>query len=239
MRGDINGTIAMSLLQWPGGMGGTAFPAPVAVSLLPTNFTVTANTWTFHRVTLNIPSISGYVLGAANNDALYLRFHNLVDAAVATQQGFPTPISYTGLLDFANVQLEEGDIEVPEFEYRPIALELSLCQRYYQKSYQQSVIPGTGSPVTPEKQGEEYLEANGTGGVVNLRYPVTMRSAPAISLIGSDGVPNQAFSIIGVVTGLSIFSIGEASTSVIYGIVAPAANDDIAYSYHYTADAEL
>ena len=144
MRGDIGGTIAMSLLQWPGG-GGTSFPAPVPVSLLPTNFTVTAGTWTFHRLTLEIPSISGFVLGLGNDDALYLRFHNLVDAPVATNQGFPTPISYTGELDFANIQFEEGDIPVPEFEDRPVALELRLCQRYYEIAHRDESTHGTST----------------------------------------------------------------------------------------------
>ena len=144
MRGDIGGTIAMSLLQWPGG-GGTSFPAPVPVSLLPTNFTVTAGTWTFHRLTLEIPSISGFVLGPSNDDGLYLRFHNLVDAPVATNQGFPTPISYTGLLDLANIQFEEGDNPSPEFEVRPEALELSLCQRFYEIAFREESTHGVSS----------------------------------------------------------------------------------------------
>ncbi len=141
MRGDISGTIAMSLLQWPGG-GGTAFPAPVSIALLPTNFIVTAGTWTFHRVTLDIPSISGFVIGASNNDGLYLRFHNLVEPALATNQGYPTPISYTGLLDLANVQIEEFDITDPEFEDRPISLELRLCQRFYEIGHRDESMHG-------------------------------------------------------------------------------------------------
>ena len=33
-----------------------------------------------------------------------------------------------------NIQLEEGTVATP-FEQRPIGLEFSLCQRYYQKMY--------------------------------------------------------------------------------------------------------
>ena len=138
MRGDIGGTIAMSLLQVPG-VGGS----PVPFALLPTNFTVTANTWTFHRLVVEIPSISGFVIGA--NNSLYLRFHNQVDAPIAISQGFPTPISYTGLLDFANIQFEEDDNPAPEFEVRPEALELSLCERYYEVAIRDESTHGVSS----------------------------------------------------------------------------------------------
>ena len=41
-----------------------------------------------------------------------------------------------------NVQLEEGSIATP-FELRPIGLELIMCQRYYEKSYNDAEAPGT------------------------------------------------------------------------------------------------
>ncbi len=130
MRGDVGGTVATSFLQFPGSLG-----TPAANAILPTNFTVTANTWTFHTLTFQVPSIAGFVIGAAGNDGLYVRFHNHVDASIATNQGFPTPISYTGFLDIANVQLEAGDIDDPIFEVRDLGFELQLCQRYYEEGH--------------------------------------------------------------------------------------------------------
>jgi hypothetical protein len=38
----------------------------------------------------------------------------------------------TGTFDFAQIQLEEGELAT-KFEERPFALELALCQRYYEK----------------------------------------------------------------------------------------------------------
>ncbi len=238
MRGDINGTIAMSLLQWPGSSG--TIPVGVPASLLPTNFTVTAGTWTFHRVTLDIPTISGFVLGPNDDDGLYLRFHNLIDANIATQQGFPTPISYAGELDFANVQLEEGDIDVPEFEHRQIGLELSLCQRYYQKSYQQDVFPGAGTPVSTERPGEIYIDSDlNFSGAFSHSFATAMRASPTISLFSSAGVPNQAFDIIGQTVDLSVFGLGETGFSGGWSNQQPPSGDPLSYSYHYTVDAEF
>lgn len=47
-----------------------------------------------------------------------------------------------GNLHTTGWQLEEGSIATP-FEQRPYGLELSLCQRYYEKSYADSVAIGT------------------------------------------------------------------------------------------------
>lgn len=44
------------------------------------------------------------------------------------------------------VQLEKGSTAT-SFDYRPYGTELSLCQRYYQKSYNTDVAPGTNTTV--------------------------------------------------------------------------------------------
>ena len=48
----------------------------------------------------------------------------------------------SGTWTIGNVQLERGSAATP-FEQRPIGLELSMCQRYYQKSYNLDQKPGT------------------------------------------------------------------------------------------------
>ena len=183
MRGDIGGTIAFSLLQFPGGGGGS--PIPFAIS--QTNFTVTAGTWTFHKLTLDVPSISGFVLGSNGNDALYLRFHNQIDAPIATNQGFPTPISYTGKLDLANIQFEEEDVPTPEFEDRPVALELRLCQRFYEIAHRNESTHGVST-------------ANPQIDHMWMNFKVEKRDIPTIVFLpaedpptGSNLVPNTHF----------------------------------------------
>jgi len=233
MRGDDNGTIAMSLLQWPGS-GGTVPSGPPA-SLLPTNFTVTANTWTFHRLTLDIPSIIGFVLGPNNDDGLYLRFHNLIDANIATQQGFPTQISYAGQLDFANVQLEESDIAVPEFEHRPIEIELSLCQRYFCKAhdidtapFNMSAVPGVQDASQNNTPGifETHADINSGGNTTTMLFPVRMRAAPSLAVV-------QVQPSVGptAVQSLTANFIGEGSVSW--------RSQNTLVAFLWTADAEF
>lgn len=66
-------------------------------------------------VTFDIPSTAGKTLGTNNNSYLELA------------------IMYAGTfsIGIGEVQVEEGSIATP-FEQRPIGLELSLCQRYYE-----------------------------------------------------------------------------------------------------------
>jgi len=72
-------------------------------------------TYAKNVLTFDVPSTAGKTLGTSG-DCLELIF--LLPAG-------------TGAFFLTNVQLEEGSIATP-FEQRPIGLELSLCQRYFQ-----------------------------------------------------------------------------------------------------------
>lgn len=65
----------------------------------------------------DIPTTLGKTIGANSNLSVII------------------PMSGTFSKAFSGIQLEEGSIATP-FEQRPIGLELSLCQRYYEKSTQ-------------------------------------------------------------------------------------------------------
>lgn len=67
-----------------------------------------------------------------------------------------------------NVQLEEGSVATP-FEQRPYGLELSLCQRYYQKVYS---LAG-------------YSVASTSVARMSANLPVNMRVTPSVSLVGT------------------------------------------------------
>ena len=53
---------------------------------------------------------------------------------------FTTPGNY---VEFTGVQLEKGSTNTP-FEFRPYAIELQLCQRYFNKTYDINTVPGIG-----------------------------------------------------------------------------------------------
>ena len=89
------------------------------------------------------------------------------------------------------VQLEVGTTAT-DFERRPYGTELALCQRYYWKSFRQSVVPSDSS--------NDYLGAigfnhiNGNIGQGMCYFPSTMRAAPTITLFNPrpSGASGQA-----------------------------------------------
>ena len=73
--------------------------------------------WTRYSYTVSVPSVSGKTKGSDGNDCLILDIQ--------------VPINTTFTLDLSNVQVELGSVATP-FERRTIALEQSLCDRYFQ-----------------------------------------------------------------------------------------------------------
>lgn len=90
----------------------------------------------------------------------------------------------------ANVQLEAGSIATP-FEHRPYGLELSLCQRYFQRMpFGLLAMGGMGN-------------SNGQGFYSTRFFPVTMRAAPTTTF-GTPALSNcivsHSASVAGVIT---------------------------------------
>jgi hypothetical protein len=87
------------------------------------------------------------------------------------------------------VQLEAGTVATP-FERRSFGQELALCQRYYQKSYEYDVVPGTS--VTGTYRGLIAGSANSnsaTSGFTPTFYTfkVPMRATPSYSYYDAAG----------------------------------------------------
>ena len=122
----------------------------------PFSFTVsTANTWTSISITI-AGDTSGtwlttngigikviFSLGAGSN---YLGTANAW--AGANYNGVTGQNQIVGTLNntfyITGVQLEKGSTAT-SFDYRPYGTELQLCQRYFEKSYDISVAPGTAT----------------------------------------------------------------------------------------------
>jgi len=82
------------------------------------------------------------------------------------------------------VQLEVGSVATP-FERRPYGTELALCQRYYEKSYNIDVAPGTN---TSEGLANINGSSNGGGDIGCLiKFTVPKRAAPTLSFWTSGG----------------------------------------------------
>jgi hypothetical protein len=120
--------------------------------------------------------------------------------------------------------------------------ELSACQRYYQKSYNQSVTPGTASQVAGAKAFQN-ASALATGSVVGgVVFGIPMRVGPTIQTWGyaggssrvsnGSGTDLASGSASGIWIGESGFAIQNSSGSS----VTPDYN---VLQVHYAASAEL
>jgi hypothetical protein len=136
------------------------------------------------------------------------------------------------------IQLETGTVATP-FEMRNIGQELALCQRYFEKSYNTDVVPGTAT----------FTGMFTNGGLTNIApanyatratavYKVTKRATPTIILFDSagnagrcnypDAATNQDFTVI-----FNSFSSFSAETSTL------SAGTDTRCYWHFTSSAEL
>lgn len=116
--------------------------------------------WTRYQVTVTLPSLSGKTIGTtANTSTVTLRLWTSAGATWASRTSSLGIQNAT--VDFWGVQVERGARATP-LERRPIGVELTLCQRYYE------VVDGV---------------INAAGGIFqNYRYSMTKRVAPILTL---------------------------------------------------------
>jgi len=152
----------------------------------PFSFSIpAANTWTQISVTIAGPTTSTW---PTNNTANAYLFFNMGcgSARLGTAGAWTATPSYgaTGSVSLVGtngatfyitgVQLEKGSTATP-FEQRLYGTELALCQRYYFK-----ISGGSGS-----RLGIGH-NISTIGALVNLSFPVTMRTAPTVTRGGTD-----------------------------------------------------
>jgi len=190
----------------------------------------TADTW--YYFTLTDTSWASRT-GVANGAQVFFSFG-----------GLSTTGSY---YEVSQMQLEAGPTATP-FEYRSYGAELVLCQRYYSKSYNDNVVPGTATQVGMEVAG--FQGASGLGGAYgNVKFPVKMRTTPGtINIWDGAGTANThsytyggAGSAQGISNGGSWWGSGTPfNTSHSGFFMRPTGSQASAWNYvHYTADAEL
>jgi len=133
----------------------------------------------------------------------------------------------------ANVQLEVGTVDTP-FEHRTSGLELSLCQRYYEKSFVYATAPA-------QNVGSSLGAAYATGQVNNQTFStlvgfcVTKRAAPTITTYAPDAATAN-WSTNTTTPTAATANIGESSFALAGTTSVTAGNS---YSIHWAASAEL
>jgi len=177
-------------------------------------------------VTLDVPSIAGKSRGATG-DYLELVFGSAGKG--------------TFTFDLASVQVEQGAVAT-DFELRPMAQEIMLCQRYFEKTFSQSIQPKDGIDVSGCLICVVYAGQSGSGSqpVGHWVFRVEKRVTPSIRLYrpmggGADGQWRS---------GSDAVSSQNARALIVGTRQASVDNSDIGiapqtYYIHATADAEL
>lgn len=161
---------------------GTGGSPSATVNLTPTAVTTSPYQGFYRTVAqFSIPTVTGKTIGTNNNDYISVIIN--------------LPLTVSGMAIWS-VQLEEGSIATP-FEQRPIGLELSLCQRYY--------------------QARNFLSATAYGAASatqHILYPlgVSMRATPNAATL--TGMTLTNCTSLFYATRLDIVSIGVTVTTL-------------------------
>ena len=176
VRSSLTGTFSGSLYNGGGSTQSYVF-----------NYTITsANTW--ENKTITVPGPTTGTWNTGNTEFLQVRFGLGTGATYVTattgswitgnyvQSSGSTSVVGTNGATFymTGVQFETGNQATP-FDFRDYGRELLLCQRYYYQT-----IP-TGTNAMPTFYGASIAFTVGT----MFYYPVTMRVAPTITVVGS------------------------------------------------------
>lgn len=193
----------------------------------------TADTWEFHSVTFDgdtVASIDNDVTeglrpwfwlsaGSTYTGTSNTSWQTYASSAAADGQTLNMQGTLNATFYLAGVQMEIGTVAT-DFEYRTYGEELALCQRYYYRSTNQSILNG-------------YMTLNGYL-YLSHDLPVTMRTNPSVTLtyIGAGGS-------IGTATA-PIIAAGSISPTGYYVYKQATVGTGQGYTvYYHTADAEL
>ena len=144
----------------------------VAITIPPPTSGSTWNTTNGAGILLTLAAWAGTPTLAAGNGTSGWQPGNFVGMSSANAYN---PYSVANMyVEFTGVQLEKGTIATP-FEFRPFAVELQLCQRYF---YQFTATASSQS------FGTSFMNFSQTNIFGSISLPVIMRAVPAFSQSG-------------------------------------------------------
>lgn len=139
--------------------------------------------------------------------------------------------------ELTELQFELGIIKT-DFEYRNVGPELALCQRYYCKSYDQAVAPGTADISNAIHFSLSDVDEKDHTMQLGTRFPTTMRATPGtIALYDMNGAIDKVTMEDG---DGKTSDIGLQGTDGFYGQGTNGTTSvDRLIRFHYTANSEL
>lgn len=221
-RADAARQLGFLYIQDFGTGGAPSAQVVSAVSL----FNLTTD-WQAFLLNIPFPSIAGKTFGTNNDSSLIIDFRVV---ALNTVQR----------IDMAQVQLEPGNIATPFIKDTQSEL-LAKCQRYYQKSFPQSVAPASAAGVTGA-YGSTAAFAGAVGNILGSQpLPVIMRKTPAVTTYNYVAAGAEMQNAVTGTPGTTTVSNGYTSDRVIGFNVTGAAGWLVgqAVIVNWSADAEF
>lgn len=243
VRSSITGTFAISIRN-----------ATVARSYVSTFTIAVADTWEFKTFTIagdtsgtwEATSSLGFSVGIAlmagsnfQGTAGAWSGSNIV--ATSAQTNFAADVSRTfDITGFAVLASEDltgmsaADLqEIWPLLMRPRDYELPLCQRYWEKSYDRTVVPGTATT----NGGAEQFSANGTAHIQPIRFKVAKRIAPTMTFYNPNSGATGSWrdSTGGADITVASQNVGQAGC----GVAHTSSVDQSAMLGHWIASARL
>ena len=160
-------------------------------------------------------------------------------SALYTATGATSVVGTSGATFYiTGVQLEAGSVATP-FEHRQYGAELQLCMRYFEKSYNVDVAPGTSAAVGV-RTCSSSVGSSTDRYFGEMGFKATKRAVPDVTFYTQLGVSGALSKYSSSSTTRTISSTAGSSAGGIASYIQTTTGDSSEpYVFHFTADAEL
>jgi hypothetical protein len=193
-----------------------------------TNPTLVAN-WTYENVPVS--------LAALTTSYQTFKIENIsIDTASTTNVAVfiwidDVTTTITDVIYITDVQLVPG-ANSTSFPRRSHAEELALCQRYYEKTYNQAVIPSTST-----EAGAVRLTDPVVAGSISIHFKTVKRAAPTMTGYSTTGASGKYRDLTtGADFNITLEDIGDSGC---HASLATSGAIDEFKGFHWTAESEL
>lgn len=224
--------VRAAVIAWDGAADSVTSDIISAWAVEGTNPTLVAN-WTYENTPIDIVLSNVY-------QTFKIEGIDLDTAATKNLAVFlwvdDTDIAAGDLLYVGKVKLEPGSKATP-FLKRSYVEELLLCQRYYGKTYNGEVDPGTSTAVGMQQSAFNALLSSANRTIkMTWHFPVEMRATPTAKSYAQAGTADKVTMAGGEMTAI-ISNAGSRSVTI--GGADTATTTSGSLNFQATAEAEL
>ena len=250
-RGFAGGALAAGVYgfdRWKAGTGGCTVSLSAGVmthtsgplvqvieapNLAGKTITVSVEGLSGGSLNVNVEGVTGVIAASAVRAGVTL---NVPSTSTGNVTVTLTPAS--GTVTYKRVQVEVGSAATV-FEWRPAQVEISLCQRYYEKSYDISVAPGTVTSVGDYAVYNDQLNSSLHIAGLSVVFKTTKRNSSTINTYSTvTGVSGKSADLVGAVdVNSGVSNIGNSG--FFNGAQNAIASVSYNFQWQWTADSEL